>query len=249
MVLGQCRPVARPQLSSLSVEPQQVGLVADFVGTHAAHPCPDVLPLLQFGCREHPLQHLAGLVDTLAEGEDGRCLQVGVSGDVVHVDATFFCPLGKRFSEERHFAVVQVATKLVVKSVGTHHECLFAHGHHIDTLPRQQVDVPRILRHARDDILMRQRPCGRHAAVFNPQVAVVGSDAHLGVGILHKHGGMWFQRVVHDFALVVDQILYGHCRREQFVCSTEMVKLTSCERQYCHLELVQFFINHCRFCP
>ena len=81
-----------------------------------------------------------------------------------------------------------------------------------------------------------------HTTVFYPDVLVLFRKRHLVDGILGKDTGMRLTIVVHDIALVVDNVLDSHCRGNHFARGAEMVELATLQGNDSHREFVQFWV-------
>ena len=67
--------------------------------------------------------------------------------------------------------------------------------------------LPVVLGHTCYDIVVSQGPALAHIAVFNPDIGILLSKAELADGILHKDAGVRLAIMVHNLALIDDQIL------------------------------------------
>ena len=135
-----------------------------------------------------------------------------------------------------------VAVHRLVDAIATDFVITFAHRYHVDTLPRLQRDVPIVLRHARHHIVVSKRPTRTHETVLNPDVVILIGKLVVGNGVLRKNAGMGLAVVVHDVALVVDDVLNSYRRGNHLARSAEMIELATRQRNDRHAELLQFRI-------
>ena len=63
-----------------------------------------------------------------------------------------------------------------------------------------------------------------------------------GDGILYKHRGMGFQRVVHDLALVVHKVLNGQRRGQELMAGAKMIELAPRQGQDGHAQLAHLIV-------
>ena len=140
------------------------------------------------------------------------------------------------------FRCQHVAIYTVVNMVAAHLIVFIANRHHVNTFAWLQRQRPVVLWHTRYDIVVRQCPIGSHVAVLYPNIVVLLRKAETNIGILYEDAGMWFAVVVHDVALVVDDILNGQRRRNHLPRRAEMVELTARQRYDGYCQLVQFFV-------
>ena len=89
---------------------------------------------------------------------------------------------------------------------------MLAHRYDVYTLPLLECYLPIILRHSGDDMLVCECPLLADTAVLDPQISVLLCDLKPHLGILLEDGRVGFARVVHDFSLVVDEILHSQGR-------------------------------------
>ena len=140
-----------------------------------------------------------------------------------------------------------VAVDGIVYVIAAHLVVAVAHRHHVDALARLQTDVPVVLRHTRHHVVAGQLPARPDVAVLYPDVAVLGSERIVAHGILRENAGLRLAVVVHDVALVVDDTLDGHRRRDHLPRGAEMVELATRQRHNSHRELAQFRVVNGRF--
>ena len=81
-----------------------------------------------------------------------------------------------------------------------------------------------------------------YPTVFYPQLLVLLRNRCLDEGVLYKHRRMWFSRVMQPFTLVVHQVLYAQCRRDDLMRGAIVVKLSTGQRQHDDLQILQQFI-------
>ena len=103
-----------------------------------------------------------------------------------------------------------VAVEGFVDPIATHLIILLTHRHHVDTLTRDQRDIPIILRHTCNDMIVRELPTLAHMTILYPDICILLREAYLHQGVLHKYGGMGLAVEVHDLTLIVLQILDAH---------------------------------------
>ena len=238
VVVGEERPVLRTVFPALLDETTQIGLGRNLVGAETPGLVPYHAATLLIRLVEHPSQHKAGVVDIVDHGEDAGRLQVVLAFDGGGIDAALFGPAGEGFTQVFGHTIGDVAAELVVEAIGAYGVALVADGHDVDTLAGTEFYLPLVAGHTSDDILMGYGPLGAHTAVFNPEVLVVFGDFDFHFRVLGEHGGMGLERVVHDLALVVDDILDVKHRRDYLMRRTEVIELSAGQRQYGHLEVV-----------
>ena len=73
------------------------------------------------------------------------------------------------------------------------------------------MEFPIVLRNACYDVIVSKGPPLAHIAVFYPDICILLSKAELADGILHKDAGVRLTTVVHNLALIVNQILNAEC--------------------------------------
>ena len=101
IVVGKERPIEFPVLLTLCIEPFQVGLVGEIVGTDLRHHVPDHFTTFwQTFVREHPTEHQLSIVQLVNHREDTRTLQVLMSDDGLYIHAMGLRPLRERLSDE-----------------------------------------------------------------------------------------------------------------------------------------------------
>ena len=127
--------------------------------------------------------------------------------NVVNADAALLSPFGKRTAEIFHFG--KVAAELVIKSVWTYCPLVLADGHNVYALSLAESQSPVVLRHTGHDVLFGERPVGADEGVLHPYIAIVLVPLNLYVRVLHEHGRMRLAVVMHNLALVADEILDG----------------------------------------
>ena len=127
--------------------------------------------------------------------------------NVVDADAALLCPFCKRTAEIFHFG--KVATELIVKSVRTHRPMVFADGHNVYALSFAESQRPVVLRNTGHDVVLSEGPSGADEGVLHPDVAIVLVPLNLYVRVLYENGRMRLAVVVHNLALVADEILDG----------------------------------------
>ena len=106
------------------------------------------------------------------------------------------------------------AAERVVHLIRPDHPLVLADGNNINTLARLQRECPIVFGHTRDDMIAAKPPAFAHAAVFHPDVLVLGSELHAFHGILLEDGRMGLTTMMKNLPLVVDKVLYGECRRD-----------------------------------
>ena len=116
---------------------------------------------------------------------------------------------------------------------------VIVYRHHVDTLAGLQGDVPVVLGHAGDDMVVGELPVGAHVAILNPDVGILGSERDFGDRVLHEDAGVRLAVVVHDLALVAHDVLQAQGRRNHVARRTEMIELASRQRQDGYRELTQ----------
>ncbi len=179
-------------------------------------------------------------------GEDAGRLQVGTPHNSLRVYAPLGSPLGKGIAQILGSRVADIAPELIIIPIGTHGILVAAYGNDVDTLARSQTDCPVIAGHTRNDVVMGDSPATGHMAVFYPQVAVVLINFDFHLRVLQEHRGVWLERVVHYFALVVYPVLDGQHRRHYLVGRTEVVELSARQGQYGHTESAHLGVVHGR---
>ena len=136
----------------------------------------------------------------------------------------------------------------VIDVVATHGVVVpLPYRHDVDALPRGKGHLPVVLRHARHDVVAAEPPPRTNAAVLHPDVAVLLTKSDAEHGILHEDGGMGLAVVVHDAALVGDDVLQLGHRRDHLARRPEMVELTTLQshdghRQLAQLRVVEFWV-------
>ena len=162
----------------------------------------------------HSILHIAGRRDTI-EGIDNREL----------------------------LFLLLCASKAVVDMIATDGVLLIANGHHIDTLAWSQIELPIVLWDSCYNVVVSKGPPLAHVAVFNPEICIFLSKAEVADGILHKDAGMRFTTMVHNLALIVNQVLNAEGRRNHLARSSEMVELATLQRYDGHRELRELIVR------
>ena len=100
----------------------------------------------------------------------------------------------------------------VVDVVAAHGVVVGAHGHDVETLARFEPHRPVIVGHAGDDVVVGELPACADAAVLHPDVGVLLSEGDVRDGVLNEDAGVGLAVVVHDAALVGNDVLQPHHR-------------------------------------
>ncbi len=82
----------------------------------------------------------------------------------------------------------------------------------INTLAWLQSQLPVIVGHTCNNMIVGELPVFADMTVFYPDIRILLCECNVHHGILHKDRRMGFPVVVHDLPLVVLQILYPHRR-------------------------------------
>ena len=138
----------------------------------------------------------------------------------------------------------EVASEGIVVSVRTGHVFRLAHRYDVDADTFGHIQRPVVTGHAGHDVLAMQAPLLPYATVLDPDVGIVGRETIAQVGILYEHGRMRLHLVVHDFALVDDQVLYTEGGRKQFAAGSIVIELAPRQRQDGHAQLVQLLVDN-----
>ena len=129
-----------------------------------------------------------------------------VTGHRTPVLFTEFTTLGKKPTQVGTFRQL-IAVLRLVDTIAAHLIVMLAYRRDIDTLTWLQTDLPVVLGHARNDMVMGQMPPTAHMTILNPYIAVLLGKRNLHHGILNKDARMRFTVEMHDLTLVVDEIL------------------------------------------
>ena len=105
-----------------------------------------------------------------------------------------------------------IAVYGLVDTVAAHLVVALAHGRHVDTLAGLQGDVPVVLGHTGNHVVMAQVPSLAYVRVLYPDITVLLGKGHLRHGVLHEDAGMGLAVYVHNLALVGDEVLHGQRR-------------------------------------
>ena len=124
------------------------------------------------------------------------------------------------------FLLLGGSCKAVVNMIASQRIFTLADRHHIDTFSRLQFQLPVVVGHSGDNMVMGERPSGSDTTVFHPQMMVLFGECGVPFGVLDKDRGMWLPTVVHDFPLVVHQVLDGKGRGNHLPARPEMIELT-----------------------
>ena len=114
--------------------------------------------------------------------------------------------------------------------VAAHLVAVLADRHHVDALAGLQRQRPVVLGHAGHYVVVRQRPVGTDVTVFYPDVIVLLCKLKAYLCVLHEDAGVRLTVVVHDVALVVDDILNSQRRGNHLARGSEMVELATRQR-------------------
>ena len=192
LVVGsQHSPVEFSELLALGKQPLQVGLVGQFVGAHPLGIGPDALATLEFGHVEHPPEHKAHVMCVVHNREDACCLQVISPLNHRVVNPPLRGPHLEGHSQKHRVLIVESPTKRVIHPIGSHCPLVFTYRHDIDALSRQHLDFPSIMRHARDDVVVRDVPLFADATVLYPHMAILLTHFHPCLRILYENRRMW----------------------------------------------------------
>ena len=134
------------------------------------------------------------------------------------------------------------AVEAVVDVIEADGIAVVANGDDVDTLAWSEADGPVVAWHARDDVVVGERPAGSDVAILNPDVRILVGERHFGDSILNEDGGMGLAVVMHDLSLVADHILQGDHRGDHLARRTEMIELAPAKRHDGHGELVQLWV-------
>ena len=107
-----------------------------------------------------------------------------------------------------------VAVEGFIDTIATHLVVFLSHRHHVDALARRQTDLPVVLWHTCDDVIVGEMPMLANVAIFNPDITVLLCERDLHHGILHEDRRMWLAVEMHDLTLVVHEILKSQRRRD-----------------------------------
>ena len=94
---------------------------------------------------------------------------------------------------------------------------VFADGYNVNALSLAEIQRPVVLRNTGHDVVLSEGPSGADEGVLHPDVAIVLVPLNLYLCILHENGRMRLAVVMHNLALVADEILDGKHRRKKFV--------------------------------
>ena len=119
------------------------------------------------------------------------------------------------------------ACELIAYVILAHAVACVANGNDIEALTRLKGDGPIVLRHTCHDVVVCQRPVRTDAAVLYPHVGVLPGKLIVRQRILREDAGMGLAVVVHDVALVVDDVLDGYRRGNHLARGAEMVELAT----------------------
>ena len=138
-----------------------------------------------------------------------------------------------------------VAVDSLIYTITAHYLLALTNRNNINTLAWFKGYFPVIFRHASHHVVMCQMPSRSDETIFYPDVLVLLCEFIVGNGILREDGRMRLSVVMHDVALVVDNILYSNRRGNHFTAGSEMVELTTRQWHDGYRQLTQFRIVNC----
>ena len=136
-----------------------------------------------------------------------------------------------------------IAIDRLINPITAHLIITLTHRHHVDTIARFQTDLPVVLRHTRNHMVVGQLPTRSHKTVLHPHICILFRKGNLHHGILYEDGGMGFAVDMHDLTLVVHQVLQAQRRGNHLTRGTEVIELTTCQRQNSHFQRGDFIIR------
>ena len=114
--------------------------------------------------------------------------------------------LGKQATQISTFGQF-ITVQRLINPITAHLIVVLANRYCIDTLTRLQTDVPVILRHTRNHMIVSQVPTRPDITIFYPDITILISKRNLRDSVLHKDAGVRLTIQMHDFTLIVHQIL------------------------------------------
>ena len=116
------------------------------------------------------------------------------------------CALGKEPAQISPFCQL-IAIQRLIDTIATYLIVTVTDWHHVDTLTRFETDVPIVLGHTCNHMVVGQVPMLTNIGILYPYVRIFFRQWNLGDGILYEDTGMRFTIEVHNLALIVYQVL------------------------------------------
>ena len=194
-------------------------------------------------CVRHGQLHLTEFAGGIVEVQLVKNTMLPVAGHCRPVLLAESTPLSKKATQIGTFSQF-VAVDGVVNVIPTYLVVAITHRHDIDTLARFQPDFPIVLGNTCHHVVMGERPAGTHETVFHPDVVVLFIKMITGNAVLRKNAGVRLAVIMHDVALVVDNVLYGQRRGNHFTGGAKVVEFTTRQGDYGHRKTSQLVISH-----
>ena len=214
IITSQHRPVHNPKGITLGSQTTKIGISGNLIGRQSARTFPYFLTFLKFGFGNHPTHYQPQLFYCRANRKQTGSLQI-VS--TVYLFNCYFAtrkPFTHRNSLINSPFLCQCSFKGIIKSIGASYVLSLSQRYHINTYPRRHIEFPIISRNPCYNCLSMDVPLLAHTAVFYPDFRIVSSKTICDISILHKHSRMRFHLTMHDFTLVVHQILNSQRGRD-----------------------------------
>ena len=100
-----------------------------------------------------------------------------------------------------------IAIQRLINTIATYLIVTVTDWHHINTLTWFKADVPIVLGHTCNHMVVGQVPMLTNIGILYPYIRIFFRQWNLGDGILYEDTGMRFTIEVHNLALIVYQVL------------------------------------------